>query len=138
MWRVHFWHGRWGTLLAGALALAAGLCTTLLATTVPGIVAGLSLFGVGMGLTYYAALYYALAVGHAAVEAGGTFEALIGAGYCLGPLLGLAGQAAGGARASGATILCVAVVAALGGAAALRPYLEARRARGTKRSARRV
>ena len=46
-----------------------------------------------MGLTYYAALYYSLAVGHAAVDAGGTFEALIGFGYFGGPLLGLAARA---------------------------------------------
>jgi hypothetical protein len=44
-----------------------------------------------MGLTYYAALYYALAVGHAEVDAGGNFEALIGLGYCVGPLLGWPG-----------------------------------------------
>jgi hypothetical protein len=34
-----------------------------------------------------------MAVGHAAVDAGGGFEALIGVGYCLGPLLGLLAQA---------------------------------------------
>ena len=47
--------------------------------------------GVGMGAVYYAALYYGLAVGHADVDAGGTHEGLIGVGYCLGPLVALAG-----------------------------------------------
>jgi hypothetical protein len=33
-----------------------------------------------------------MAVGQAAVDAGGNFEALIGVGYFLGPLLGLGAQ----------------------------------------------
>ena len=85
MWRVRFWHGRWGTLAAAAGALAGGLALVLIAPTLTGVVAGLVLFGTGMGITYYAALYYSLAVGHAAVDAGGTFEALIGLGYFVGP-----------------------------------------------------
>jgi len=60
------------------------------------VVLGLLLFGAGTGLTYYAALYYTLAVGHAAVDAGGNFEALIGLGYLAGTLLGLGGQVLGG------------------------------------------
>ena len=42
-----------------------------------------------MGVTYYAAIYYALALGRAEVEAGGTHEALIGGGYMVGPGIGL-------------------------------------------------
>lgn len=132
MWRIGFWHGRWGTLAAGAGALTIGVATALLASTLAGLVSGLVIFGVGMGLTYYAALYYALAVGHAAVDAGGNFEALIGLGYCVGPLLGLIGRGvAGESHAQGATVVLVALVAALAGAAALRPYLVARRGRPT-------
>jgi hypothetical protein len=93
MWRSSFWHGRWGTLGAGGTALVGGLLMVLLAPALPLLLAGLLLFGAGMGLIYYAALYYSMAVGHAAVEAGGGFEALIGVGYCLGPLLGLLAQA---------------------------------------------
>ena len=93
------------------------------------LAAGLVVFGVGMGLTYYAALYYSLAVGHAEVDAGGTFEALIGVGYFVGPLLGIAAAAVApahpGARDRHAR---------LAGdrrrlAGAIRPYLAARRAR---------
>ena len=40
-------------------------------------------------MTYYAALYYAMSVGRAKVDAGGTHEALIGGGYMFGPLVGL-------------------------------------------------
>jgi hypothetical protein len=130
MWRVGFWHGRWGTLAVGLGALMIGVGLALLSPGRVGLVVGLLVFGVGMGLTYYAALYYALAVGHAEVDAGGTFEALIGLGYCVGPLLGLLGHAAGGeARARPVTVLLTAAVTALAGAAALRPYRAARRRR---------
>jgi hypothetical protein len=43
-----------------------------------------------MGVTYYAALYYAMAVGRAKVVAGGKHEAFIGGGYLIGPIIGLA------------------------------------------------
>ncbi len=93
MWRTHFWHGRWTTLAAGAAALVGGLALVLLARTLPVLVAGLFAYGAGMGVIYYASLYYVMAVGAAAVDAGGNFEALIGVGYCVGPLLGLLGEA---------------------------------------------
>jgi hypothetical protein len=132
MWRTGFWHGRWGTLLAGGAALAAGLAAVLLAPSLTGVVVGLGLFGIGMGLTYYTAIYYSLAVGHAAVEASGSFEALIGLGYCVGPLLGVLGHAVAGARgAPTATVGLVGVAAAIAAGAAARPYLVARRSRAT-------
>jgi hypothetical protein len=128
MWRVGFWHGRWSTLVVGAAALAGGLVMVLLGTHLETVVSGLALFGVGMGLIYYSAIYYSMATGHAAVDASGTFEALIGLGYCVGPLLGLAGHAFAGdpARASSATMIFTTVVTALAASAALRPYLAAR------------
>jgi len=89
MWRSRFWHGRWATLLVGAVALAGGLVLVLAAPTLPPLMAGLLVYGAGMGTIYYASLYYTMAVGQAAVDAGGTFEALIGVGYFVGPLLGL-------------------------------------------------
>lgn len=95
MWRSSFWHGRWTTLAAGAAALGAGLVLVLGSSTLPPLLAGLLLYGAGMGTIYYASLYYTMAVGQAAVDAGGTFEALIGVGYLIGPLLGLAGHLLG-------------------------------------------
>ena len=129
MWRVGFWHGRWGTLVAAGAALAGGLAVVLVAPSLPLVIAGLALFGAGMALTYYAALYYSLSVGHGAVDAGGNFEALIGLGYCVGPMLGLAGQVVGGRAEGGAgsaTVLFTWLVAAAVGTLALRPYLSAR------------
>jgi hypothetical protein len=130
MWRTGFWHGRWGTLAAAGAALVGGTALVLLGSTLAVVVGGLALFGAGMGLTYYAALYYSLAVGHAAVDAGGNFEALIGVGYCLGPLLGLTAHAsAGRASSASATVAITFLAVAAVAYPVLRPYLEARRGR---------
>jgi hypothetical protein len=138
MWRTGFWHGRWGTLLAGVAGLLGGMTAVLLAPSLVGVMGGLAVFGVGMGLTYYAALYYSLSVGHAAVEAGGTFEALIGVGSCVGPVLGLGGHALWGAeRAADATTVALALaVFAAASPGLLRPYAEARRDRRTRAASR--
>lgn len=87
MWRVTFWHGRWGTLLMGAVSLAGGFACVVSASHLWMIFLGLAIFGTGMGVVYYAALYYALTVGRAEVDAGGIHEALIGGGYMLGPMI---------------------------------------------------
>jgi len=131
MWRTGFWHGRWGTLLLGVAGLLGGMTAVLLAPSLGGVMAGLVVFGIGMGLTYYAALYYSLSVGHAAVDAGGTFEALIGVGSCVGPLLGLGGHALfGGENAADATTVgLIFVVFAAAAPGLVRPYAEARRRR---------
>jgi hypothetical protein len=132
MWRIGFWHGRWGTLALAGAALTAGMSTVLLATTLPVVIVGLVVFGAGMGITYYATLYYSLAVGHGAVDAGGSFESLIGVGYSIGPLLGLIGHATGGpGRAGPVTVALTCVVAGAAAAAAWRPYREARRRRSS-------
>jgi hypothetical protein len=130
MWRTGFWHGRWATLALGGAGLGGGLALVLLAQTPAAIVAGLLLYGAGMGLTYYAALYYSMAVGHAAVDAGGNFEALIGLGYFVGPMLGVMGHAvASPAGAGTATVVLTWLVTGVASRGAIRPYLEARRRR---------
>jgi hypothetical protein len=131
MWRLKFWHGRWGTLALGAGGLLGGLALVLLSPGVGGLMAGLLVYGWGMGVTYSAAVYYTLSVGRAAVDAGGSFEALIGLGYCGGPLFGLAGQLGGTSVSAGAaTVLLMGLAAALASPGVLRPYFQARRARG--------
>jgi hypothetical protein len=124
-----FWRGRWGALLLGGSAMAGGFALVVLAPTLPWMMAGFAVFGIGIGMIYYAALYYAMAVGGAAVDASGIHEALIGAGYGLGPLAALGGtlfaeslHVAPNAGMVGA----VWAVLAVGVVFALRPYLAAR------------
>jgi hypothetical protein len=106
--RLHAWHGRWGVPIVGGIILVAGFAMTVLSPRLvapvadaagahPGAgaalavgVLGLTLFGVGMGAIYCAAIYYAMEVGSAEVDAGGVHEALIGVGYTVGPGVGLA------------------------------------------------
>ncbi len=98
--RWHGWHGRWATAIVGAGLLLTGFAVCVLtppfAPEALGVfgrtalmVVGLALFGTGMATVYTAALYYAMAVGKAEVDAGGTHEALIGVGYAAGPSTGL-------------------------------------------------
>lgn len=93
MERWHSWHGRWWPIgLAAGLMLVGTALTVLSPAISPTPAAGLGLlmiglaaFGTGMSATYCSALYYAMEVGNAQVDAGGTHEALIGIGYTLGP-----------------------------------------------------
>lgn len=86
-----FWYGRVAPLLVAILLLPVGFGMVLFGQTLGVVLAGEVIFGLVGGLVYYAALYYALAVKNAAVEAGGVHEALIGGGFALGPLCGLIG-----------------------------------------------
>jgi MFS family permease len=86
--RWHGWHGRWYPAVLGGLLLVGGFGAAVFAKpagSVGLLVAGLALFGTGMAVVYSGALYYALEVGQAEVEAGGKHEALIGMGYTVGP-----------------------------------------------------
>lgn len=90
------WHGRWWPAIAGPVLLLCGFGLAVLSThllpgpaAVVGVLAGLAMFGAGMAAIYSGALYYAMEVGQAEVDAGGMHEALIGLGYSSGPLCGL-------------------------------------------------
>jgi hypothetical protein len=137
MWRVGFWHGRWGTLLLGGLSMTAGFAVIVTAPHLVFVLAGFVGFGLGMAVVYYSALYYAMAVGHAQIDAGGRHEALIGVGYSLGPAAGLIGVlTAGGSEGelavaeSAHVVVVVFMLVAVGTVLAIRPYREARQARG--------
>lgn len=104
--RWHGWHGQWWTPWFGMSAMLLGFALSM-GSPMLGIVdgegvnvlgvltltAGLSLMGVGIAVTYYGALYYAMAVGGSDIDSGGKHEALIGVGYTVGPLCGLIGGA---------------------------------------------
>ena len=87
---LHAWHGRWSTLAAGFAGLASGFALILWSPDVATLVCGLVLFGLGSAVVYFAAIYYAMAVGGADVDSGAFFETLVGLGYLVGPLAGLA------------------------------------------------
>lgn len=99
----HAWHGRWAMPVVGILLLFGGFAAVVLGPlllpslgeTAGRIVlaGGLTLFGVGMATIYTGAIYYAMEVGSAEVDAGGMHETLIGVGYTLGPLCGLLASA---------------------------------------------
>lgn len=95
------WHGRWSMAPIGGGLLVGGFGVSVLAPVLASgnvavalLLAGLCLFGMGMATIYSAALYYAMEVGKAEVDAGGMHEALIGFGFTLGPGIGLAASAA--------------------------------------------
>ncbi len=97
MERWHGWHGRWSTVLWGGGVLLIAFTLTVLAplllpreAALAAVVAALAALGVGIGIIYCSALYYAMEVGAAEVDAGGIHETLIGIGYSVGPACGLA------------------------------------------------
>jgi hypothetical protein len=129
MRRYPGWHGRNWPVVAPILALPIGFVLAAFVPRLAWVLAGEVLFGLSAGAAYYAALYYALAVKNASVDAGGGHEQVIGLGSLVGPLIGLGGQwlaiplgslAAGLGAAMAPVILICAV-------AALKPLAELRR-----------
>ena len=134
MWRLGFWHGRWGTLLLGGLFITVGFALIVLTPSLAILLIGLGIFGAGMGVIYYAALYYAMSVGKAQVDASGKHESLIGIGYAIGPAAGLFGMQLPGllhmdfAEGLGIVYVICAVVL-LAAFPAIRPYWKAKASR---------
>lgn len=86
------WHGKRLPLALGAVALPAGALLILLPSSIVPVLVGEVVFGFTAGVIYTASLYYGMIEKNASVEAGGDHEAVIGVGFCLGPLLGMAGH----------------------------------------------
>lgn len=91
------WRGKWLTATWGTGFMLVGFALVVLGPTIAnaagsnavGLIAaglGLASFGVGAAGIYCGALYYAMEVGDANVDAGGTHEAMIGLGYTVGPI----------------------------------------------------
>lgn len=94
--RWHGWHGRWTMPVVGGTLILLGFAGAVLAPWLSAgpsalllFLSGLALFGFGMSTIYTGAIYYAMAVGKAEVDAGGMHEGLIGLGYTVGPSFGL-------------------------------------------------
>jgi MFS family permease len=83
------WHGRADWLAMSVVGLPVGFFLVLLGGTLPVVLLGELIFGLSAGLVYYSALYYAMVVKNASVDAGGEHEGLIGVGFTLGPAAGL-------------------------------------------------
>jgi hypothetical protein len=146
MERWHGWHGRWTTPVVGSFILLLSFAALLLAPALAGpalglplFLAGLAAFGVGVGIIYASALYYAMEVGSSGVDAGGMHETLIGIGYSSGPACGLIAMAATGAATASsgalperATFVMLAMVCTIavvvGGLALHRAFHLSRRA----------
>jgi hypothetical protein len=86
------WRGRVAPLLLGAVGMPAGFVIIMSGRSLGMVLLGEAVFGVLVGVTYHLALYYALVVKNAAVDAGGGHEGLIGLGLALGPAVGLLGD----------------------------------------------
>ncbi len=88
LWRWTGWHYRFRWLVSAFVGLTAGFSLLLLSTSFAVLVAAQAVFGVSAGLIYYSSLFYSMDVGETKGEHGGLHEAMIGAGMCLGPLVG--------------------------------------------------
>ncbi len=102
------WHGKRSVLFVAVALMPVGFLLTLLGAGLGTVLLGEIVFGVAAGLTYYAALYYAVVVKNAAVEAGGAHEGLIGSGFAVGPAIGLGGVAFGGTATGGPGMMAAA------------------------------
>lgn len=121
---VPWWHGRWSTSVFGAVLLVGGFTATVLAGSIVAVIVALAVFGFGQAVIYYTALYYAMRVGDADVDAASTHEGLIGVGYAAGPAAAAIGVVAGGGAAIVASSLLLPAMAAW---PAIRPWWRSRR-----------
>jgi hypothetical protein len=132
--RWHGWHGRWAVAWIGIGLVLGGFGVTVLSPVLfpvlPALVVGLLAFGSGLAALYTAALYYAFEVGGS--DGGSSHEALIGLGYSLGPLCGLATcglERTGALAAAQREWVLLLLIAAICGCGALWAWSQ-RRARG--------
>jgi MFS family permease len=95
------WHYRLRYLLLAMAFLPVGFFMVLCGGSLGAVLVGEIVFGLVGGLLYYSALYYAMVVHSAAVEAGGEHEGLIGASFAAGPAAGLLGMALQGVLGKG-------------------------------------
>ena len=86
------WRGQARWLGATMLALPAGFFMIVLGPNITVVLIGELLFGFALGMSYSSALYCAMVVKEAAVDAGGGHESMIGLGFLIGPLAGLLGE----------------------------------------------
>jgi MFS family permease len=91
LWQWTGWHYHFGWLLGGFVGLTASFSLLLLAGNFGLVVVAQIAFGISVGLIYYSSLFYSMDVGETKGEHGGLHEAMIGAGACVGPAVGVLG-----------------------------------------------
>ena len=72
--------------------LPAGFFMVILGANITTVLIGEILFGFAAGMSYSSAMYCAMVVKEASVDAAGGHESMIGLGLIIGPLAGLAGD----------------------------------------------
>jgi predicted MFS family arabinose efflux permease len=115
------WHGRRSLLVCSIVLMPVGFFMVLAGDGLAVILIGEVLFGIVISMTYYAALYYAMVIKNASVDAGGGHEGLIGSGLAVGPAIGLGGVFLAGhvGGANAGTLLTVAPLMAICAVASL-------------------
>lgn len=88
LWRWTGWHYRFRWLLAAFGLLIISFATILMAPSLTAVILAQVAFGSAIGLLYYSSLFYSLDASESKGEQGGLHEAAIGAGNCLGPVIG--------------------------------------------------
>lgn len=110
LWWWSGWHYRFGLFFASFGATAMGFLAVMLAPGLAWIAVAQVAFGLGVALTYYSSLFYAMDGSTTHGEQGGTHEALIGLGLGGGPGLAALAILSTGSPVSGT----LAVTALLG------------------------
>jgi predicted MFS family arabinose efflux permease len=88
LWQWTGWHYRFRWLLCSFVGMTVSFSLLLLSHNLWLLVAVQVVFGVSVGLIYYASLFYSMDVGETKGEHGGFHESMIGLGNCLGPAMG--------------------------------------------------
>ena len=94
------WHGRVGLNVLILLGIPLGFALIVAEHSLPTVLAGELVLGAVSGMTYYTALYYAMVIKNASVDAGGRHETAIGLGLAGGPAIGLVGAKMAGLTGS--------------------------------------
>ena len=85
------WHGRAGLNVMMIIGMPLGFALIVAEQSLTTVLIGELVLGAVSGMAYYAALYYAMVIKNASVDAGGGHETAIGLGLAGGPAVGLIG-----------------------------------------------
>ncbi len=89
MSRTHCWHGNKISLILSSPALALGFILCMFTTKLTHIIIGELIIGLFAAVSYYSALFYAMHMKNASVNAGAVHESVIGLGFVVGPIAGI-------------------------------------------------